>query len=103
MISLVPLVIAMFSYFVYLLLDYRDPLVIYVNPFASSMLLGGEAYYGSELLVSYMVSFSSSEIEKSHPIYLISSTLIWSIALTIANMLLIRKLYIVKIEEEKVL
>jgi hypothetical protein len=67
------------------------------------MLLAGEAYYGSELPVSYMVSFSSSEIEKSHPIYLISSTLIWSIALTIANMLLIRKLYIVKIEEERVL
>lgn len=88
--------IAMTSYFIYTLLSYSNPVIDYVDSFLSTMILTAYSYYGHRLPISIPDYNSTVSIP-----YITLGTLVWAIVLTVADISLLRKLYLRQVEEQR--
>ncbi|WP_054839213.1 hypothetical protein [Sulfuracidifex metallicus] len=92
----IPMFIVIASYFLYIVYPYSNPIVDYANPFLSSMLLTAYSYYGNTLPVS--VPDYSSELSL---LYLFLGIFPWIIVLTVVDILMLRKVYLRQVEEQR--
>lgn len=92
----IPMFIAIASYFLYTVYPYSNPVVDYVNPFLSSMLLTVYSYYGHSLPISAPNHNSTLSIP-----YLFLGILPWVLVLTVVDILLMRKIYLRQAEEQR--
>lgn len=104
-VSLIPVILAFFTFFSYVNLDYNNPWINYVSPFTSLMLVSGYSFLGSPLPISYgsiMTAFGN-HMSFQHPYLglLVISALMWTAILFLADVILLDRVTLERVEEAK--